>query len=66
MGRGEWGQRGAGGRQPEEILTWLQEQGWFGRSGLKTAGMCGYVMPGVWQGNLVLPGDGKSLEVLKA
>lgn len=30
MGRGEWGQRGAGGRQPEEILTWLQEQGWFG------------------------------------
>lgn len=38
----------------------------LGRSGLKTAGMCGYVIPGVWQGNLVLPGDGKSLEVLKA
>lgn len=24
------GARGAGGRQPDEILTWLQEQGWFG------------------------------------
>lgn len=38
----------------------------LGVSGQKMAGMCGYVMPGVWQGNLVLPGDGKSLEVLMA
>lgn len=69
VGRGEWRPWGKGvlreGNQTKYSPGFRSRAG-LGMSGLKTAGTCEYVMPGVWQENLVLPRARKSLEVLKA
>lgn len=56
----------AGGRQLDKILTWLQEQGWFGDVRAKDGWHVWICDARGLTGKSCLPRDGKSLELLKA